>query len=172
VCPGCTARSSRSKGWGEHPLPGPATSRSAQTSPDRVVEAEVVVHEHLLLTEVVHGVDAGQARDGLAVTRAYRLRRGRNSDPEWINRRRLLRAAERLTDEQRTRLFEQLISADPLTAAAWIAKELLRDVLACRPSRPPRGVQVSPVAGRSNAASSRARAPVSTSHELPRRDIR
>jgi hypothetical protein len=52
---------------------------------------------------------------------------------EWINRRRLLRAAERLTDEQRTRLFEQLTSADPNgdIAAAWIAKELLRDVLAC-----------------------------------------
>jgi transposase len=61
------------------------------------------------------------------------LRRGRKSDPEWINRRRLLRAAERLTDEQRTRLFEQLTSADPNgdIAAAWIAKELLRDVLAC-----------------------------------------
>jgi hypothetical protein len=61
------------------------------------------------------------------------LRRGRKSDPEWINRRQLLRAAERLTDEQRTRLFEQLTSADPNgdIAAAWIAKELLRDVLAC-----------------------------------------
>ena len=60
-------------------------------------------------------------------------RRGRKCDPEWINRRRLLRAAERLTDEQRHKLFEQLTSADPNgdIAAAWIAKELLRDVLAC-----------------------------------------
>jgi transposase len=66
-------------------------------------------------------------------TQAHRLRRGRKSDPEWINRRRLLRGAERLTDEQRTKLFEKLTSADPNgdIAAAWITKELLRDVLAC-----------------------------------------
>jgi transposase len=52
---------------------------------------------------------------------------------EWINRRRLLRAAERLTDEQRTKLFDKLTSADPNgdIAAAWFTKELLRDVLAC-----------------------------------------
>jgi len=44
-------------------------------------------------------------------TAAHRLRRGRKGDPEWINRRRLLRAAERLTDEQRHKLFEKLTSA-------------------------------------------------------------
>jgi transposase len=46
---------------------------------------------------------------------------------------RLLRAAERLTDEQRPKLFEKLTSADPHgdIAAAWIARELLRDVLSC-----------------------------------------
>ena len=67
------------------------------------------------------------------VTQAYRGRRGHKCDPEWINRRRLLRAAERLTDDQRRTLFERLTSADPGgdIAAAWIAKELLRDVLAC-----------------------------------------
>jgi transposase len=50
-----------------------------------------------------------------------------------VNRCQLLRAAQPLTDEQRTRLFEQLTSADPNgdIAAAWIAKDLLRDVLAC-----------------------------------------
>ena len=39
----------------------------------------------------------------------------------------------RITDDQRTRLFERLTCADPNgdIAAAWIAKELLRDVLAC-----------------------------------------
>ncbi len=54
------------------------------------------------------------------------------SDPDWINRRRLLRSAERLTDEQRTKLFEKLTSADPNgdIAAAAISKELLRDLLA------------------------------------------
>jgi transposase len=56
------------------------------------------------------------------------------TDPEWISRRRLLRAAERLTDEQREKLFDRLTTADPDgdIAAAWIAKELLRDVLACK----------------------------------------
>lgn len=60
-------------------------------------------------------------------------RRGRKSDVEWINRRRLLRAAETLTFEQRTELFTKLLTADPSEeiAAAWIAKELLRDLLAC-----------------------------------------
>lgn len=66
-------------------------------------------------------------------TQAHRLRRGRKSDPEWINRRRLLRGAERLTDEQRCRLVAALDAADPGgdILAAWIAKELLREVLAC-----------------------------------------
>lgn len=74
-------------------------------------------------------VDAVRRR----ITQTWRGRRGRKSDVEWINRRRLLRAAERLTDEQRHALFDKLTSADPNgdLAAAWIAKELLRDVLAC-----------------------------------------
>ena len=59
--------------------------------------------------------------------------RGRKADPEWLNRRRLLRAAERLTNTQRDRLIAALDTADPNgdILAAWIAKELLRDVLAC-----------------------------------------
>jgi transposase len=62
-----------------------------------------------------------------------RGRRGRKADPEWLNRRRLLRAAERLTEAQRARLVAALDAADPNgdILAAWIAKELLRDVLAC-----------------------------------------
>jgi len=47
------------------------------------------------------------------VTQAERGRRGRKSDVEWINRRRLLRASERLTGEQRSTLFEKLTEADP-----------------------------------------------------------
>ena len=62
-----------------------------------------------------------------------RGRRGRKADPEWLNRRRLLRGAERLTEDQRARLIAALDAADPNgdILAAWIAKELLRDVLAC-----------------------------------------
>jgi transposase len=41
------------------------------------------------------------------------LRRRGKSDQEWINRRRLLRGAEQLTDEQRMTLFQKLICADP-----------------------------------------------------------
>lgn len=67
------------------------------------------------------------------ITMARRGRRGRTSDPEWISRRRLLRAAELLTGEQRATLLARLLDADPTgdIAAAWITKELLRNVLAC-----------------------------------------
>lgn len=67
------------------------------------------------------------------VTLAQRGRRGRKADVEWINRRRLLRGAERLTDSQRETLFVKLLTADPGEdiAAAWIAKELLRELLSC-----------------------------------------
>ena len=45
----------------------------------------------------------------------------------------MLRGAERLTDAQRTTLFAKLLAADPAEdiAAAWIAKELLRELLSC-----------------------------------------
>ena len=74
-------------------------------------------------------VDAVRRR----VTWTQRGRRGRKADVEWINRRRLLRGFERLTDEQRTTLFAKLLSADPNQdiAAAWIAKEPLREPLSC-----------------------------------------
>ncbi|GFG85593.1 ISL3 family transposase [Mycolicibacter algericus DSM 45454] len=67
------------------------------------------------------------------ITWQTRGRRGRKANPEWINRRRLLRGAERLTDDQRACLVAALDVADPAgdIFAAWIAKELLRDVLAC-----------------------------------------
>lgn len=91
--------------------------------------AQLVVDRFHLVKKANEMVDAVRRR----VTQAQRGRRGRKSDVEWINRRRLLRASERLTDEQRRTLFEKLTSADPNgdIAAAWIAKELLRDVLAC-----------------------------------------
>ena len=67
------------------------------------------------------------------ITWAQRGRRGRKIDVEWINRRRLLRGAEQLSAEQRATLFAKLLSADPNEdiAAAWIAKELLRELLSC-----------------------------------------
>nr|WP_198588511.1 ISL3 family transposase [Geodermatophilus chilensis] len=60
-------------------------------------------------------------------------RRGRASDPAWARRRRLLRGYERLTPEQFTRMWNDLVDADPTSKilTAWIAKEELRRLLAC-----------------------------------------
>lgn len=52
---------------------------------------------------------------------------------QWINRRRLQRGAQRLTGYQRAKLVAALDAADPNQdiPAAGIAKELLRELLAC-----------------------------------------
>lgn len=105
------------------------SSTYAMAARERLPHAQLIVDRFHLITRANQMLDAVRRR----TTAAHRLRRGRKSDPEWINRRRLLRAAGRLTDEQRHKLFEILTSADPNgdIAAAWIAKELLRDMLAC-----------------------------------------
>ena len=91
--------------------------------------AIVIVDRFHLVKKANDMVDAVRRR----VTLAQRGRRGRKTDVEWINRRRLLRGAERLTDEQHHTLFSKLLTADPGEdiAAAWIAKELLRELLSC-----------------------------------------
>lgn len=101
----------------------------AKAAREALPNAKLIVDRFHLVKKANDMVDEVRRR----TTQAHRLRRGRKIDPEWINRRRLLRAAERLTDDQRHTLFERLRSADPNgdIAAAWIAKELLRDVLAC-----------------------------------------
>ncbi|WP_233209579.1 ISL3 family transposase, partial [Mycobacterium sp. ENV421] len=101
----------------------------AKAAREALPHAKLVVDRFHLVKKANDMVDEVRRR----TTSAHRLRRGRKSDPEWINRRRLLRAAERLTEDQRHTLFDRLTSADPNgdIAAAWIAKELLRDVLAC-----------------------------------------
>jgi transposase len=74
------------------------------------------------------------------VTRQVLGRRGTSRDPAWANRRRLLRARERLTSEQFHRMWEE-ISAQEATGellAAWIAKEELRFLLSLARTRPPR----------------------------------
>jgi transposase len=60
-------------------------------------------------------------------------RRGRAADPEWAQRRRLLRGYERLSAEQFRRMWNDLVDADPSgrILTAWIAKEELRRLLAC-----------------------------------------
>ncbi|MDA4084314.1 hypothetical protein MHAS44199_01330 [Mycolicibacterium hassiacum DSM 44199] len=58
--------------------------------------AKLIVDRFHLVKRANEMVDEVRRR----TTQAHRLRRGRKSDPEWINRRRLLRAAERLTDQR------------------------------------------------------------------------
>jgi len=59
-------------------------------------------------------------------------RRGRKSDPVWTNRRLLLRARERLSTRAFARMWNGCIDTDPTgeLLAAWIGKELLRELLA------------------------------------------
>jgi transposase len=67
-------------------------------------------------------------------TATLRGRRGRATDPEWKARRRLLRNREDLTDKQFTTMWNALMDAGAIgmtLLTAWIAKERLRDLLAC-----------------------------------------
>ena len=104
----------------------------AKAARDALPHAQLIVDRFHLVKRANQTVEAVRRR----TTWDSRGRRGRKADPEWINRRRLLRAAERLTDAQRSRLVAALDTADPNgdILAAWIAKELLREVLACTPT--------------------------------------
>jgi transposase len=76
------------------------------------------------------------------VTREYLGRRGRRSDPVWVNRRHLLRARERLSSKRFTTMWNACIEIDPSgdLLATWIAKEELRALLACARQHAPRHV--------------------------------
>jgi transposase len=65
------------------------------------------------------------------VTWELRDRRGRKLDPEWANRRRLLRAREHLSDKSFTKMWNAIVSEDDTgqILSAWIAKEELRTLL-------------------------------------------
>ena len=75
----------------------------AKAAREALPHAQLIVDRFHLVKRANEMLDTVRRR----TTAAHRLRRGRKCDPEWINRRRLLRAAERLTDEQRHKLFEQ-----------------------------------------------------------------
>ena len=65
------------------------------------------------------------------VTWELRDHRGRKLDPEWANRRRLLRARERLSQSSFARMWNTIIDEDPSAQdlSAWIAKGVLRTLL-------------------------------------------
>jgi transposase len=66
------------------------------------------------------------------ITWDLRERRGRKLDPGWANRRRLLRARERLSQKSFAKMWNQISAEDPSAQilTAWIAKEELRTLLA------------------------------------------
>jgi transposase len=111
-----------------------AVYRSAveRALPDAVI---VVDHFHL-----VRLANQAVTRVRQRVTRQVMGRRGTSRDPAWANRRRLLRARERLTAEQFNRMWEE-ISAQEATGellASWIAKEELRYLLSLARTHAPR----------------------------------
>jgi transposase len=104
-----------------------AVYASAIRTPGLLPNAVIVVdHFHL----VKLGNDA-LTKVRRRVTWELRDHRGRKLDPEWANRRRLLRARERLSQSSFTRMWNTIIEADPSAQilSAWIAKEELRTVL-------------------------------------------
>src|SRR5574342_99640 len=95
---------------------------------DALPQARIVAdHFHL-----VRLANDAVTRTRQRVTRDRLRRRGRRTDPAWANRRRLLRARERLSERAFTRMWNELIDADPSgeLLAAWIGKEELRALLA------------------------------------------
>lgn len=95
---------------------------------DALPQARIVAdHFHL-----VRLANDAVTRTRQRVTRDRLGRRGRRTDPAWANRRRLLRARERLSERAFTRMWNELIDADPSgeLLAAWIGKEELRALLA------------------------------------------
>ena len=74
------------------------------------------------------------------VTRQSLGRRGTSTDPAWANRRRLLRARERLSDQAYARMWTEILAQEATgqLLAAWIAREELRYLLALARTSPAR----------------------------------
>jgi transposase len=99
-------------------------------------QAQIVVdHFHL-----VRLANQAVTRVRQRVTREHLGRRGTTKDPAWANRRRLLRARERLPERTFTRMWNDITGHEPTgqLLAAWIAKEELRWLLALARTRPAR----------------------------------
>ncbi len=101
-------------------------ARAAQAA---LPHAQLIVDRFHLVKKANDMLDAVPRR----VTAAHRGRRGRRGDSEWINRRGCYVPLNGSPTNSAHQLFGKLTSADPNgdIAATWIAKELLRYVLAC-----------------------------------------
>lgn len=104
-----------------------AVYAAAIRTPGLLPNATIVVdHFHL----VKLGNDA-LTKVRRRVTWDLRDRRGRKTDPEWANRRRLLRAREHLSGKSFAKMWNAIIDEDHTgqILSAWIAKEELRTLL-------------------------------------------
>jgi transposase len=104
-----------------------AVYASAIRTPGLLPNATIVV-DHFHLVQLANDALTKVRR---RVTWDMRDRRGRKIDPEWANRRRLLRARERMSDKSFAKMWNAIISEDDTgqILSAWIAKEELRTLL-------------------------------------------
>jgi transposase len=104
---------------------------------ERALPHAVIVVDHFHPVRLAnHAVTRVRQR----VTRQVLGRRGTSRDPARANRRRLLRARERLTSEQFNRMWEEIVTQEAAgeLLAAWIAKEELRYLLSLARRHAPR----------------------------------
>jgi len=104
-----------------------AAYASAIHTPGLLPNATLVV-DHFHLVKLANDALTRVRR---RVTWDLRDRRGRRIDPEWVNRRRLLRARERLSQRAFATMWNRIQAEDPSAQilSAWIAKEELRTLL-------------------------------------------
>jgi transposase len=104
-----------------------AAYASAIRTPGLLPNAQIVV-DHFHLVKLANDALTKVRR---RVTWDLRDRRGRRIDPEWANRRRLLRARERLSENSFAKMWNRITEEDPSAQilSAWIAKEELRTLL-------------------------------------------
>jgi transposase len=115
---------------------GAATATTKRAGSSRPPHAVIVVdHFHLVRLANQTVTKARQQ-----VTRQVLGRRGTSKDPAWANRRSLLRARERLSDQAYSRMWEQILAQEPTgeLLATWIAREELRFLLALARTHAPR----------------------------------
>jgi transposase len=105
-----------------------AAHASAVRTPGMLPNATLVV-DHFHLVKLTNDALTKVRR---RITWDLRERRGRKIDPEWANRRRLLRGRERLSEKSFAKMWNQIQAEDPSAQilTAWIAKEELRTLLA------------------------------------------
>jgi transposase len=104
-----------------------AVYASAIRTPGLLPNATIVV-DHFHLVKLANDALTKVRR---RVTWDLRDRRGQRIDPEWANRRRLLRARERLSQNTFVKMWNRIQDEDPSAQilSAWIAKEELRTLL-------------------------------------------